>query len=279
MVLNGLGFVCQQLYSVPEFFRNKPVERQIGSGITADQLNDDTLGRTSDAIYEGNPTEIYASAAAKSCLRLCLKPRFAHMDSTSFHTDGRYNSEQPPEVGVIQITLGYSRNHRPELNQCVLNLISESRASIPIHMNAAGGNSEDKKGFRTLLNEHIDGLRNVHEFTYIVADSAFYTEETLKGLSENLMFISRMPATLTVTKNLPDKTDITQMHRIDENYSYQEVSGIYGGVKQRWIIVRSRHACERDIRSLNRRTLKGGEREQKAFAKLCRRPFACREDA
>ncbi len=279
MVLNGLGFVNQQLYLVSEFFRNKPAERLLEEGITADQLNDDTLGRTSDAIYVADPTELYASVAAESCRILGLSPRSVHMDSTSFHTDGRYNSELPPEEGVIQITPGYSRDHRPELNQCVLNLISESQASIPIHMNAASGNSEDKKGFRTLLNDHIDGLQNVHEFTYVVADSALYTEETLKGLSENLMFISRIPATLTVTKDLLKKTDITLMHRIDENYSYQEVCGTFGGVRRRWIIVRGRHAFERDIRSLNRRTLKGGEREQKTFAKLCRRPFACREDA
>jgi len=279
MVLNGLGFVNQRLYLVPEFFRNKPAERLIGPGITAEQLNDDTLGRTLDAIYESDPTEIYASVAAKSCLLLGLKPRSAHMDSTGFHTDGRYNSDQMPEEGVIQITKGYSRDHRPDLNQCVLNLISESQASIPIHMSAANGNSEDKKGFRELLNKHIDGLQNVHGFTYVVADSALYTEETLKGLSESLLFISRMPVTLTVTKDLLNKTDITQMHKIDENYSYQEVCGMFGGVRQRYITVHSRQAYERDIQSLNRRTLKGSERERKAFAKLCRRPFACREDA
>ncbi|MDM8539810.1 hypothetical protein QUF90_01855 [Desulfococcaceae bacterium HSG9] len=68
------------------------------------------------------------------------------------------------------------------------------------------------------LNDHIDGLRNVHEFTYVVADSALHTEETLKGLSENLMFISRIPETLTVTKDMLKKTDATLMHRIDENH-------------------------------------------------------------
>ncbi len=279
MVLNGLGFINQRLYLVPEFFRNKPVERLIGAGITADQLNDDTLGRTLDAIYEGNPTEIYSAVSAKSSLLLGLKPEFAHLDSTSFHVDGRYNSAHAPKEGVIKLTKGYSRDHRPALNQCVLNLISESQALIPIHMSAASGNSEDKKGFRELLNTHIDSLQNVHGFTYVVADSALYTKETLKDLSENVMFISRMPATLNLTKELLNSIDISLMHRIDENYSYQEVCGVYGGVRQRQIIVHSRHAFKRDIQNLNRRALKGSEHEQKVFGKLCRRPFACREDA
>jgi hypothetical protein len=154
---------------VPEFFRNKPVERLLGAGITADQLNDDTLGRTLDAIYAANPTEVYAAVAANSCAILGLTPTFAHLDSTSFHVDGRYNADTPPEEGVIWITKGYSRDHRPELNQCILNLIVESQASIPIHMSAASGNTEDKTGFRTLLSTHIDNLQNVHGFTYVVA--------------------------------------------------------------------------------------------------------------
>ena len=47
MVLNGLGFVNQQLYLVPHFFQNKPISRLIAPGIQASHLNDDTLGRPS----------------------------------------------------------------------------------------------------------------------------------------------------------------------------------------------------------------------------------------
>jgi hypothetical protein len=45
MVLNGLGFVNQQLYLVPRFFQNKPTSRLITPGIAAEHLNDDALGR------------------------------------------------------------------------------------------------------------------------------------------------------------------------------------------------------------------------------------------
>ena len=41
MVLNGLGFSNRQLYLVPQFFANKPVEHLLGAGITAEMLNDD----------------------------------------------------------------------------------------------------------------------------------------------------------------------------------------------------------------------------------------------
>jgi transposase len=279
MILNGLGFVNQRLYLVPEFFRNKPVDHLLGAGITAEQLNDDTLGRTLDALYAANPTEVYAPVAANSCLVLGLTSRSAHLDSTSFHVDGRYNAENPPEEGVIWITKGYSRDHRPELNQCMLNLIVESQASIPIHMSTASGNTDDKTGFRTLLQTHIDQLQNVHDFTYLVADSALYVEETISLLADRVLFISRIPETLSIAKELLKHVDVNLMHVIDDTYRYQEVCGRYGGVKQRWIIVYSQQAYERDTRTVNRRALKQSEREQKAFVTLCRRPFACREDA
>src|SRR5438309_10045404 len=43
MLLNGLGFSNRQLYLVPQFFANKPVEHLLGPGITAEMLNDDCL--------------------------------------------------------------------------------------------------------------------------------------------------------------------------------------------------------------------------------------------
>ena len=48
MILNGLGFSNRQLYLVPQFFANKPVEHLLGPGMSAEMLNDDCLGRTLD---------------------------------------------------------------------------------------------------------------------------------------------------------------------------------------------------------------------------------------
>src|SRR5687768_15230785 len=64
MVLNGLGFVNQQLYLVPLFFHNKPLPRLIAPGIRASHLNDDTLGRALDTLYKTGLTELYSLIAA-----------------------------------------------------------------------------------------------------------------------------------------------------------------------------------------------------------------------
>jgi transposase len=117
MVLNGLGFVNQQLYLVPHFFQNKPTSRLIAPAIQASHLNDDTLGRTLDTLYASGVTELYSLIAATAAQRLGLAPTCAHLDSTSFHVDGRYNSAEAPDEQVVHITQGYSRDPRPDLNQ------------------------------------------------------------------------------------------------------------------------------------------------------------------
>jgi hypothetical protein len=48
MILNGLGFSHRRLYLVPQFFATKAVERLLGPGISAEDLNDDCLGRALD---------------------------------------------------------------------------------------------------------------------------------------------------------------------------------------------------------------------------------------
>ena len=63
MVLNGLGWSLRQLYLVPQYFENKPVEHLLGEGITADMLNDDCLGRTLDWLYEHDVTKLFAGLA------------------------------------------------------------------------------------------------------------------------------------------------------------------------------------------------------------------------
>src|SRR3989454_2735636 len=98
MVLNGLGFVNQQLYLVPRFFQDKPTSRLLAPCLMeAKHLNDDALGRALDTLDDYGVTALYSLIAATAAARLGLTPRFAHLDSTSFHVDGRYTSDKAPD--------------------------------------------------------------------------------------------------------------------------------------------------------------------------------------
>jgi len=135
MVLNGLGFANRRLYLTTHFFSNKPTQRLIGEGVKPEHLNDDALGRALDAIHAFGVTELYTHIAAKAVQQLGIIPKQGHMDVSSFHTDGHYNSDDPPEDdAMIHITRGYIRDHREDLNQAALELIIEHQANIPILM-------------------------------------------------------------------------------------------------------------------------------------------------
>ena len=69
MVINGLGFVNQQLYRVPPFFQHKPTSRLLASCIEARHLHDDTLGRALDPLYADGVTALYSLLAATAARR------------------------------------------------------------------------------------------------------------------------------------------------------------------------------------------------------------------
>src|SRR5262245_66498928 len=107
-----------------------------------------------------------------------------HLDRTRFHVDGRYNSHEPPGEQVVHITRGYSRDHRPDLNQVMLEVIVEHQAGIPILMKPLSGNRSDGPEFGHLVKEHIAQLHTTYGTTYLVADSALYSDEHLQQLAE-----------------------------------------------------------------------------------------------
>src|SRR5437660_8964106 len=148
MVLNGLGFSNRQLYLVPQFFANKPVEHLLGPGITADMLNDDCLGRTLDWLYDHDLTKLFAEIASRARQIFGVKAKQIHVDTTSFAVSGEYLREADEsgsaEAAVIAITYGYSRDHREDLKQWMLALATTHDGDIPLFMQPLDGNSSDK---------------------------------------------------------------------------------------------------------------------------------------
>ena len=61
MIINGLGFSNRTLYLYPQFFERKPVDIFIGKGLVAEDLNDDTIGRSLDRMFAYGCTELFGS--------------------------------------------------------------------------------------------------------------------------------------------------------------------------------------------------------------------------
>jgi transposase len=280
MILNGFGFVQQRLYLTPEFFERVPTERLIGEGVQPEHLNEGVLGRALDDLYDYGVTELFRDVAAHAAGKLGLNSQFVHLDATSFSFHGDYDSEEGAEEGVIRVQQGYSRDHRPDLNQVVLDMIVERKAGLPVLMKPLSGNVSDSGSFPELIDRHVDHLQNVHGFDYVVADSSLYSSDHVEKLTENgVKFVTRVPETISEAKRRIQEADIESMEPIKEGYRAEKCRSEYGDVEQRWLVVHSEEAEERARGSAEEKVQKEHEEEAKAFSKLTERRFACREDA
>ena len=289
MVLNGLGFANRRLYLMPEFFRNKPTERLVGAGVSPEHLNDDALGKALDTLHAFGLTELYRLIAQRAAERLGLrrggKVVVGHLDTTSFHVDGRYNSEEvdgfDEEAGVICVSKGYSRDHREDLNQVVLELITESRANLPMMMRPLSGNASDKASFEETIERHVGQLQ-AHGGgpSLVVTDSAAFTRGCLAAYQRRgLRWIMSVPSTVGEARRRLEEVDPEELRPLAEGYRYTTFLMTYAGVKQRWLVIYSETARERAAKAVDKQLLKQGDKERKAFDELCRQTFHCPEDA
>lgn len=287
MVLNGLGFANRRLYLMPEFFRNKPTERLVGAGISPEHLNDDALGKALDTLYAFGLTELYRMIARLAAERLGLGSGVAtaHLDTTSFHVDGRYNSEcddLDENAGVIHVSKGYSRDHRDDLDQVVLELITESRANLPMMMRPLRGNASDKTSFKDAIERHVGQLRADDDgpSVIVVTDSAGFNRECLAACQrQGLRWVMSVPATVGEARRRLEEVDPEKLRPLAEGYRYAAFSTTYAEVEQRWLAIYSEAARERAAKRVDKELLKQGDKERKAFDELRRQRFHCPEDA
>jgi transposase len=281
MILNGLGFSNRQLYLVPQFFENKPLDIFIKKGIEPNNLNDTVLGRALDSVYDYGVTPLFSLISQKAFENLDLVAKYQHLDSTAIHVDGKYNSDEEPKEKVVHITKGYSKDHRPDLNQVMLEMICENSHGIPSAMRALDGNSSDKVSFEKMVIDHVEALNKTSTGT-VVADSAIYTSNNLVSFKmNNILWITRVPNQIKETKEIMNSLSIERMtpHSKDERYSYISLGNSYAEVNQHWIVVHSTPAKERAKKSVSRKLEKLSDKEIKAFNSLKSTMFACIDDA
>jgi transposase len=278
MILNGLGFVSAPLYLFEKFFVGKATEHLLGEGIRPEHLNDDRLGRVLDKLYAKGLTEMFVTIALAAAKCFGVDLHSLHLDSSSMHVDGNYYSttEAGAETGGIKITYGYSRDHRPDLKQFVVDLICSGDGDIPLYLRVGDGNEADSAMFAKLVREfrqqwQIDAL--------FVADAALYTAENLAQMNQ-LRWVSRVPATLKDAQDLlinlhPDALVPSEL----SGYKIAAVGDRYSGISQRWLLVESQARLESDLAQLDKQIAKKLASGATGLRRLLREQFACQPDA
>lgn len=274
MILNALGYVGQRLYLFPEFYEKLPIERLLGEGVTAADLNDDVLGRTLDAISAYGPTELFNDIALNVMSHLDLGVQRLHADTTSFSVQGEY--EGCDGQSAIEITLGHSKDGRMDLKQFVLGLVT-NQDGIPLFAKAYSGNASDKNTIIEAFMKIKNGL-NLDDAAYYIADSAVYSEKNIQQLGTKMLWITRIPATINESESLLDR-DVELVECLDSRYKCFSTTSNYGGIQQKWVLYQSQPMQERKEKTFEKQLEKENKQAERSLAKLKRREFACEADA
>lgn len=282
MILNGLGLVSSPLYLFSKFFEGKATEHLIGKGIKSEYLNDDRLGRVMDKLYLRGLEQIFTSIALAAAEKFNVSIDTAHLDSSSFHVHGKYETALPQvklltrenhadnlsgksinEIEVplpISITYGYSRDHRPDLKQFILDLICSGDGDVPFFLRIADGDEADQAVFAGILCEF---KKQLNLDSLMVADSALYTATNLQQMN-SLKWLSRVPLTVKPAKLLGSQL-------IEKDFVPSQIKGYrwcqhqsnYGGIPQRWLVVESEQRRQSALRKLEKNLEKAGKEATK----------------
>jgi transposase len=101
------------------------------------------LGRVLDKLYEAGLTEVFVTVALCAASKFGVQMDSLHLDASSFHVDGDYinkATQKEAEPGRIEITYGYSRDHRPDLKQFIIDLMCSGDGDIPLYLRVGDGN-------------------------------------------------------------------------------------------------------------------------------------------
>ena len=261
MILNGLGFANRPLSLTPQFFANKPLDLLFREGIKAEMFNRFKLGRTLDDASAYGCDLLFEELALAICAHEGIDRRFHHLDTTSFSLTGEYVPDS--DEHAIHITHGYSKDHRPDLKQAVLELMVSQDGGIPLVSKSWDGNTSDTQIFQQRAEALMRAFKDTPSPRYLVADAKLYCEDHATALSQ-LGFITRIPATLKVVSQVISQAlQWDTWQPFDYTTRYQPLRLCHYGMAQRWLVVYSQAALERAEATLKKAT----QREHEAITK------------
>jgi transposase len=321
LVLNGLGFSNRRLYLVPRFFADKPVEHLLGPGIMAEDLNDDCLGRTLDWLYAHDVTRLFAGLAMRARRAFGVEVERLHADTTSFSVHGQYAQSglvaqeatataAPPEAGadvastgataadgadgadeenagepaVIEVTYGYSRDHREDLKQWMLAIVT-SGEGVPQFLQPLDGNASDKRALLEAVQALTQQLQESGETPGVyVADSGLYSAENMTPLNAaGVRWVSRVPETSTAAQGIVQERvetlDDWQSSPDGKRHWWSRQLAELPQGPERWLVVRTHEGEERARATVQRQAERDQVTWEKRLWHLGNQIFACQPDA
>ena len=281
------------LYRLERFASQVDTMLLLGKEVVPSSFNDTTVGRALDAIFEVGTEQLFSQVALRAACAFPLEvdTRHVHFDTTSVSVWGDYAFCEEEENG-INLTYGYSKDHRPDLKQFLIKMLCVHR-NIPILGGCADGNASDKtlnNAMLTQLSKYMarHGIRE-GAFVYI-SDSAMVTPANLQAIGDNL-FITRLPFTFSETERVVAEaveegawTDVEARvsspgARKPASYRLRETTLDLYGRSYRAIVVHSDASDKRRAKKLDRLLAESREAAQDMLRQEEKVEYFCREDA
>jgi transposase len=191
-----------------------------------------------------------------------------------------YDADEWPGEKSPWPQYGFAKNNRHDLKQMTLNLATTGKSGFPVWCGVHSGNASDKKVMLPVgkkLNALCRALKDAPEFL-VVGDCAMY-DACLKD-GNGTLWLTRVPESHGLAKELVQKPDSElTWAQIDEHYKISCVVKEYKKIKQRWCLVFSQHAYDREIATFEKRLKEDLEVTTKALWHLSNQHFACSKDA
>jgi len=281
------------LYRLEEFFKHQDTQLLLGQEVDPTSFNDTTVARTMDAIFNVGAEKVFSEVAFSASCMFPLDKRYVHFDTTSVNVWGDYD-RCTPDSDTINITYGYSKDHRPDLKQFLVKMLCVGR-NVPLLGSCEDGNGSDKTINNTVLSrisKHMakHGLEP-GAFVY-VADSAMVTKGNLEMIGDNL-YLTRLPfsykeASRVVSEAVAQNTwdEVGPLNETPATakrpaaiYNVTEKTVTMYEKEYRAVVVHSTAHDKRRLKRLERQIKKSISMLTKLIAKETKLEFFCRPDA
>ena len=128
------------------------------------------------------------------------------------------------------------------------------------------------------MNAFKNQLKDCDDFIWI-ADSALYSAEKLLACPD-VLWLSRVPETIKACSQLISiKSEDIIWTQGENGYQWSEFCSLYGGIKQRWLLVYSQQAFKREQKTLEKNIAKEKKEAVKKCQQLRAKIFGCAHDA
>jgi transposase len=278
MIINGLGFSNKPMTLTPLFFQHCPLPLLFGKDVKADDFNRFKLGRVLDRCHGYGTELLFSEIALQVCRQERVDTRFNSLDTTSFTLSGDYLSK--PDEETVTVAVGYSKDHRPDLKQVMLEMMVSQDGGIPLLGRTLNGNASDNVVFKERCEKLVENFKASETPRYLVADCKLYTENNAVNLKD-LSFITRIPnsinqvgETIDLALAAPNDWDT-----LDDGRKMQTFEITHYGMKQRWHVLSSDTSTQRAARQIDKKVSQEATAIRKQLFHLQAKRFHCPEDA